>query len=90
MAKRLTNDPSQLTLAAQDFLAELAEVEQELRDATADLFPPFSQMVAAQLRSSHPLRRAAVVLAAGVAAPDNSGLTWRRRWKCCIWPSPST
>lgn len=72
MAKRLTNDPGQFTLATQDFLAELAEVEQELRDATVDLFPPFSQMVAAQLRGSHPLRRAAVVLAAGVAAPDNS------------------
>lgn len=71
MAKRLNNEPSQLTFAAQEFLAELAEVEQQLRDATADLFPPFSQMVATQLRRSRPLRRAAVVLAAGVAAPDN-------------------
>lgn len=50
---------------------ELAEVEQRLDDALSGLFPPFSQMVAAQLRGSRPLMRAAVVLTAGVASPDH-------------------
>ena len=71
MSKQPTRDAASPVSAAQDFSTELAEVEQQLRDATADLFPPFSQMVAAQLRSSRPLRRAAVVLTVGVAAPDN-------------------
>ena len=60
------------TVAQQDLMTELAEVEQYLHDAIAELFPPFRQMVATQFRSSHPLHRAGVVLAAGVAAPDHS------------------
>ncbi len=71
MSKQPTRDAPSPVSAAQDFSTELAEVEQQLREATADLFPPFSQMVAAQLRSSRPLRRAGVVLTVGVAAPDN-------------------
>ncbi len=53
-------------------MTELGEVDQHLHDAIAELFPPFRQMVAAQFRSSYPLRRAGVVLAAGVAAPDQT------------------
>jgi len=53
-------------------MTELAEVEQHLHDAIAELFPPFRQMVATQFRSSHPLHRASIVLAAGVAAPDQT------------------
>lgn len=58
--------------ARQNLEAELAQVEQRIGEAIAELFPPFSQMVAAQLRHSYPLMRAAVVLTAGVAAPDNA------------------
>ncbi len=57
--------------ARQELEQELVEVEQRLGEALDDLFPPFSQMVAAQLRGSRPLMRAAVVLAAGVASPDH-------------------
>lgn len=53
-------------------MTELAEVEQHLHDAIAELFPPFRQMVAAQFRSSHPPYRAGIVLAAGVATPDQT------------------
>jgi hypothetical protein len=66
-----------VTVAQQDLMAELAEVEQHLHDAIAELFPPFRQMVATQFRSSHALHRAGVVLAAGVAAPDHT--TTRRQ-----------
>jgi len=62
----------------QNFMNELAAVEQQLRDATAELFPPFRQMVASQLRSNYPLHRAGVVLAAGVAAPDHDTVRGQR------------
>jgi len=71
MTERSTKNQDTNTSAQQDFLTELAEVEQLLLDATAELFPPFRQMVAAQLRNSYPLRRAGVVLTAGVSAPDD-------------------
>ena len=67
---RLFTDLTDHTHAQREFAHELTEVEQHLRDATADLFPPFSQMVATVLRNSQPYLRAAIVLAAGVAAPD--------------------
>lgn len=65
-------------VAHQQFEAELAQVEQRINEEIADLFPPFSQMVAAQLQRSQPLMRAAVVLATGVAAEDNDALREQR------------
>ncbi|HQY91228.1 MAG: hypothetical protein WAU00_21940 [Caldilinea sp.] len=78
MSNRSISDPDQRASAYQDLLAELAEVEHHLHTAIANLFPPFSQMVAAQLRNSQPRRRAAVVLTAGVAAPDNETVRSQR------------
>lgn len=74
-----TPDPQANNLAAEhDLTAELAEVERLLLDAMSELFPPFHQMVVAQLRGNYPLRRAAVVLTAGVAAPDQTIIRDRR------------
>jgi octaprenyl-diphosphate synthase len=74
-----TNDSQAAGKLARRLLElELVEVEQRLGEALSDLFPPFSQMVAAQLRSSRPLMRAAVVLAAGVASPDHDVLREQR------------
>jgi len=64
--------------AYQQFEAELEQVEQRISEEIADLFPPFSQMVTAQLRRSRPLQRAAVVLATGVAAEDTDTLREQR------------
>ena len=58
--------------------AELVQVEQQLRSAIAELFPPFSQMVATQLRHSYPLQRAAIVLTAGVGEPDRESIREQR------------
>jgi len=58
--------------AQQAFEAELAQVDQLLHAAVADLFPPFSQLVAAQAGGS--LRRAAIVLAAGMAEEESPRL----------------
>ncbi|HHY58795.1 MAG TPA: hypothetical protein GYA08_25565 [Chloroflexi bacterium] len=65
-------------VAEHALAAELAEVERLLLEAVEELIPPFRQMVAARLRSSYPLRRAAVVLTAGVAAPDQAVVRDRR------------
>ncbi len=62
--------------AQQAFEAELAQVDQLLRAAVADLFPPFSQLVAAQAGGS--LRRAAIVLAAGTAEEESPRLCEQR------------
>ena len=62
--------------AQQAFEAELAQVDQLLHAAVSDLFPPFSQLVAAQAGSS--LRRAAIVLAAGMAEEDSPRLCEQR------------
>lgn len=64
--------------AHQQFVEELAQVEQRIDEETADLFPPFSQMVTAQLQRSRPLLRAAVVLATGVATEDYDTLREQR------------
>jgi octaprenyl-diphosphate synthase len=64
--------PTGSTAAQRELAAELAEVEQLLLDAMGELFPPFRQMVATQLRYNYPLHRAAVVLTTGVAAPDQA------------------
>ncbi|GIV74945.1 MAG: hypothetical protein KatS3mg049_3501 [Caldilinea sp.] len=63
--------------ARKEFEAELLEVEQTLHEALADLFPPFSQMVAQELRRSHPLWRGALVLVAGT--PDRDEEARRRQ-----------
>ncbi|MFM7583181.1 MAG: polyprenyl synthetase family protein [Caldilinea sp.] len=62
--------------AQQAFEAELAQVDQLLHAAVADLFPPFSQLVAAQAGGS--LRRAAIVLAAGTAEEESPRLCEQR------------
>ena len=62
--------------AQQAFEAELAQVDQLLHAAVADLFPPFSQLVAAQAGGS--LRRAAIVLAAGMAEEESPRLCEQR------------
>lgn len=72
MTERTLNPPANNAAAQRDLAAELAEVEQSLLDAMNELFPPFRQMVAAQLRSNYPLQRAALVLTTGVAAPDQA------------------
>lgn len=66
------------SIARQQFEAELAQVEQRIAEEIAGLFPPFSQMVTAQLQHSRPLLRAAVVLATGVAAEDQDMLREQR------------
>lgn len=75
MAKQMNvqqaNNQASNAFARQALETELAEVEQRLVDALGGLFAPFSQMMAAQLRGSQPLVRAAVVLTAGVASPDH-------------------
>lgn len=78
MTERTLSLPVNDTAAQHDLAAELAEVEQLLLDAMSELFPPFRQMVAAQLRSNHPLQRAALVLTTGVAAPDQAAVRTQR------------
>jgi len=65
-------------LAANDLRSELAIVEQELLSALADLRPPFSRLVASELKRMAPLVRGAVVLAAGVTVPDTDELKAQR------------
>ena len=65
-----------LEQGAQAFEAELAQVDQLLHAAVADLFPPFSQLLAAQAGGS--LRRAAIVLAAGTAEEESPRLCEQR------------
>ena len=64
--------------ARAQFEAELDQVEQHINEEIGSLFPPFSQMVAAQLRHSHPLLRAGVVLATGMATEDDATLRDQR------------
>ena len=62
----------------QALKTELAAVEAEMRSALADLFPPFSQMIESRLRALGAQTRAAIVLTAGVGAPDSDELRARR------------
>lgn len=78
MTERTLSLPASDLAAQRELAAELAEVEQLLLDAMNELFPPFRQMVAAQLRRNYPLHRAAVVLTAGVAAPDQVAVRSQR------------
>lgn len=64
--------------ALQELEAELKEVEQTLHEALTELFPPFSQMVAQELRRTYPLQRGAFVLAAGVPAQDDEAARRQR------------
>ncbi|GIV67598.1 polyprenyl synthetase family protein [Caldilinea sp.] len=65
-------------VALQELEAELKEVEQTLHEALTELFPPFSQMVAQELRRTYPLQRGALVLAAGMPAQDDEAARRRR------------
>jgi geranylgeranyl pyrophosphate synthase len=76
-----THSPSDLALlrsASSDLRLELASVEQELLTALADLHPPFSRLVANELKRIEPLVRGAVVLAAGIVEPDTEELKAQR------------
>lgn len=66
------------TTAESELRQELAAVVQELRAAREGLFPPFSQLVQLPQKDLAPLTRAAVVLTAGVGAPDDAGLREQR------------
>lgn len=58
--------------------AELAAVEQELQGALAGLYTPLADLTQAQFQRARPLLRAALVLAAGVGAPDEERLRQQR------------
>src|SRR5690606_14142778 len=64
--------------AEQALRTELAAVESEMRAALSDLFPPFSQMIDSRLRAQGAQTRAAIVLTAGIGAPDTDELRARR------------
>ena len=64
--------------AEQALRTELAAVEAEMRAALSDLFPPFSQMIDSRLRAEGAQTRAAIVLTAGIGAPDTDELRTRR------------
>ncbi|MCS6824989.1 MAG: polyprenyl synthetase family protein [Caldilinea sp.] len=65
-------------VALQELETELDAVEQTLHEALTDLFPPFSQMVAQELRRTYPLQRGALVLTAGMPAPDDEAARRQR------------
>lgn len=67
--------PEQARLALD---AELVQVTGEIQAALSDLFAPFSQMIETRLRALGPMTRAAVVLTAGVGAPDTQELRSKR------------
>jgi geranylgeranyl pyrophosphate synthase len=66
------------TNIAQALHAELDEVQQQLALAVDELYSPLSDLVLAQLRQTAPLARAAIVLTAGVGAPDTIELREKR------------
>jgi geranylgeranyl pyrophosphate synthase len=67
-----------VSTAMSDLQSEVAAVELELVNALADLRPPFSRLVASQLKRMYPLVRGALVLSAGVGAPDSLELRAQR------------
>ena len=79
MSKTYSPSDQELVRSASSGLrSELAVVEQELLNALTDLRPPYSRLVASELKRMHPLVRGAVVLAAGVAEPDPEELKAQR------------
>jgi hypothetical protein len=72
------SDTGLVRTALSDLQVELAAVDQELLNALADLRPPFSRLVQSQWKRIHPLVRGAVVLSAGVGAPDSIELRAQR------------
>jgi octaprenyl-diphosphate synthase len=68
----------QVVDSAASLAHELAQVDQEVRLALADLRAPFSQLVQSQLRSGRPLLRGAFVLTAGVGVADGPSLAQQR------------
>ena len=66
------------TNVAQALHDELDEVQQQLSTAVDELYSPLSDLVRSQLRQAAPLARAAVVLTAGVGAPDTIDLREKR------------
>ena len=71
MSEQVVDSPASL-------VQELAQVEQEVRLALADLRAPFSQLVQSQLRRGRPLLRGAFVLTAGVGVVDSPPLAQQR------------
>lgn len=57
---------------------ELAAVNALLMEAIAQLYTPLNELAQAQISRHRPLRRAAVVLAAGVSSPDSESLRQQR------------
>ena len=66
------------TTATQALRAELDEVQQQMSGAVDELYSPLRDLVRSQLRLAAPSVRAAVVLAAGVGAPDTNDLREKR------------
>lgn len=64
--------------ADQVLLVELGEVDAAIRASLTDLFPPFSQMIDAKRRALGAMKRAAVVLTAGIGTPDTDELHAKR------------
>lgn len=82
MSKRTTPAPRSAQppaeAANQALRTELADVEAKMQAALSELFAPFSQMIDARLRALGPLTRAAIVLTAGIGAPDTDELRAKR------------
>lgn len=77
-----TNNPSnnrgQSPLAADSYRLEMEQVQRLLLAVAEELTAPLRGLVLAEIRGARPLARAAVVLAAGVGAPDDAALAQKR------------
>ncbi len=79
MPKRISPSTHQSeTQADQALLTELNEVDAEIRAVLSDLFPPFSQMIDARRRTLGAMKRAAIVLTAGIGVPETDELHAKR------------
>lgn len=78
MPKQPSAVPKSPEQARQALDAELVQVSGEIQAALSELFAPFSQMIDTRLRGLGPMTRAAVVLTAGVGAPDTQELRTKR------------
>lgn len=64
--------PPEAAAEKSNFAEELESVRQQLQDAIQGLYPPFQDLVRGQLQKAEPLRRAAIVLATGVAEDETT------------------
>jgi geranylgeranyl pyrophosphate synthase len=78
MSSNAHGAPTAVTEEAARLDQELAAVNELLAEAIGQLYTPLNELAQAQIGRQRPLRRAAVVLAAGISNPDSAMLRQQR------------